>query len=93
MADDPACRLRGQPEDAQARRRDVWLGEDRGRTAQDSIYWTGQSEGANRLLPGYLQPDANGDDLWLAIEHGVGRNPPTGCRKAATTPICGQKTG
>ena len=58
-----------------------------------TFYWLVQGEGANDFHPGCLQPDANGDELWLAIEHGLGRNPPTGCRKAAKTPIRSPKTG
>lgn len=54
---------------------------------------TGQGEGANRLHLGRLQSDADGDDLWLAIEYGIGRNPSAGGRKTARTPKGWLKTG
>ena len=89
----PTRGLRGQLALAQTDRRNLWLGEDGRWPSQDLLYWTGQGESPNDLHAGCLQPDANGNDLWLAIEHGVGRNPPSGCRMATENPKRGQKAG
>ncbi len=47
---------------------------------------------ANHVHLGGLQPDANGSDLWLAVEHPIGRNPPAADRQADGIPKRDQKT-
>jgi hypothetical protein len=71
---------------------DLWLGENRGLSVQGPQYWIDEGEGANGLYLGGVQPDADGDDLWLAIERRIGRNSPEDRQEAITNPIRGMKS-
>jgi hypothetical protein len=84
-------RLCGAPEKKQAGGRNLRLGQDRRPPMQHKIYRTGQGGGTNRLHLGCLQADADGYDLWLAIEHRIGRNPPAAEPRAPRTPKRGLK--
>ncbi len=64
-----------------------------GGLAQDPVCGPRQGDGPHRLHLRRLQLGAHGDDLWLATEHCIGRDPPAGRPKAATAPNGDENTG